>query len=76
MAVGWTVAGNYASRSSFPGTPNTIVDGLWGNVQDAVVADFATVAWRMKLLGFNTIRLPFSFQAFGQAPRARRGRRL
>ena len=47
----------------------TIVDGLWGNVQDAVVADFATVAWRMKLLGFNTIRLPFSFQAFGQAPR-------
>jgi hypothetical protein len=24
--------------------------------------DFATVVWRMKLLGFNAIRLPFSFQ--------------
>ena len=47
----------------------TIVDGLWGNVQNAVVADFATVAWRFKLMGFNTIRLPFSFQAFAQTPR-------
>ena len=47
----------------------TIVDGLWGNVQNAVVADFATVAWRLKLMGFNTVRLPFSFQAFAQTPR-------
>jgi hypothetical protein len=27
------------------------------------------VAWRIKLLGFNTIRLPFSFKEFGMAPR-------
>ena len=46
----------------------TFVDGLWANPWNAVVADFATVAWRIKLMGFNTIRLPFSFQAFWQTP--------
>jgi hypothetical protein len=47
----------------------SVVDGLWGNVQNPIVADFATVAWRIKLLGFNTIRLPFSFKEFTMAPR-------
>lgn len=37
-------------------------DGLWGNVSDSIVADFVNVVWRMQLLGFNTIRLPFSFR--------------
>jgi hypothetical protein len=37
-------------------------DGLWGKVDDAIVADFVNVVWRMQLLGFNTIRLPFSFR--------------
>ena len=50
-------------------TGQTIVDGLWGNTYNALVSDFATVAWRFKLIGFNTIRLPFSFQAFAQTPR-------
>ena len=37
-------------------------DGLWGNVSDSIVADFVNVVWRMQLLGFNTVRLPFSFR--------------
>ena len=36
--------------------------GLWAG-STSLTADFATVIWRMQLLGFNTIRLPFSFQA-------------
>ena len=45
----------------------TIVDGLWGQVSNGIVSDFATVAWRIKLMGFNTIRLPFSFQVLNTA---------
>ena len=52
-----------------PSLPSPVVDGLWGNVQNPIVADFATVAWRIKLLGFNTIRLPFSFKEFTMTPR-------
>lgn len=37
-----------------------IVAGLW--TQPQISNDFQYVAWRIKLLGFNTIRLPFSFQ--------------
>lgn len=37
-----------------------IVAGLWTQAQ--ISNDFQYVAWRIKLLGFNTIRLPFSFQ--------------
>ena len=37
-----------------------IVAGLWTQAQ--LTNDFQYVAWRIKLLGFNTIRLPFSFQ--------------
>jgi hypothetical protein len=29
----------------------------------ALTQNFETVAYRIQLLGFNTIRLPFSFQA-------------
>ena len=29
----------------------TMVDGLWANTRDALISDFATVVWRMKLLG-------------------------
>jgi hypothetical protein len=32
IAVGWTASGNYSGRQTFPGTPNTIVDGLWHHV--------------------------------------------
>lgn len=45
-----------------------MLDGLWG--QDAMSKDFATVVWRLQLLGFNAVRLPFSFQDLHQlAPR-------
>lgn len=37
----------------------TMVDGLWGG--PGLVSDFATVVHRQKLLGFNAVRLPFSF---------------
>ncbi|RYF08132.1 MAG: hypothetical protein EOO40_08025, partial [Deltaproteobacteria bacterium] len=38
----------------------TMVDGVWGG--PAVGLDFATVAYRQQLLGFNAVRLPFSFK--------------
>lgn len=37
------------------------MDGLWQG-PNAITQNFDTVAWRIKLMGFNTIRLPFSFQ--------------
>lgn len=43
-----------------------MLDGLWG--QDSLSKDFATVVWRLKLLGFNAVRLPFSFQDLHQLP--------
>ena len=47
-----------------------MVDGLWANTRDALVADFATVVWRMKLLGINAVRLPFSFLEFSKTPQS------
>ena len=41
---------------------STMVDGLWAG-SSSLTKDFPTVVWRLKLLGYNTIRLPFSFQA-------------
>ncbi|KAK9803427.1 hypothetical protein WJX72_011774 [[Myrmecia] bisecta] len=46
----------------------TMVDGLWQG-PDSMTMDFATVIQRIQLLGFNAIRLPFSFPAiFDKAP--------
>eukprot|EP00884_Botryococcus_braunii_P011047 jgi/Botrbrau1/19944/Bobra.0059s0061.1 len=39
----------------------TLFDGLWGGDGTDLASDVATVARRMFLLGFNTIRIPFSF---------------
>lgn len=48
---------------------STMVDGIWGG-PDALSYDFATVVHRMKLLGFNAVRLPFSFkELFHSNPR-------
>lgn len=47
-----------------------MVDGLWAQTGDATVSDFATVVWRLRLLGFNSVRLPFSFQEFSKTPRS------
>ncbi|KAK9839537.1 hypothetical protein WJX81_008252 [Elliptochloris bilobata] len=49
-------------------TSATMTAGLWAG-STSLTADFATVIWRMQLLGFNTVRLPFSFQVlFNIAP--------
>ena len=59
-------------------TSATMTAGLWAG-STSLTADFATVIWRIKLLGFNTIRLPFSFQVRGaghggqRPPHARAG---
>lgn len=37
-----------------------MVDGLYAG-DSTLTVDFATVAYRIQLLGFNAIRLPFSF---------------
>ena len=42
-------------------TGNTIVDGLWAG-SDSSTLDVATILLRMKALGFNAVRLPFSFK--------------
>lgn len=39
----------------------SMVDGLWGG-SNAMAGDFATVVYRMQLLGFNAVRIPFSFK--------------
>ena len=43
-------------------TDATMCDGLYAGTTE-LTQDFAYVIWRMKLLGFNAVRLPFSFQA-------------
>ena len=48
----------------------TFVDGTsWSGSGSALSHDALSVLWRMKLLGFNAVRLPFSFMEFGKAPR-------
>lgn len=38
-----------------------MVDGLDAGNGTWLAADFATIVYRMKLLGFNAVRLPFRF---------------
>eukprot|EP00890_Picochlorum_soloecismus_P002424 jgi/Picsp_1/3182/NSC_06022-R1_glycoside hydrolase len=47
---------------------NTMTDGLWGG--NSIATDFASVVWRLQLLGFNAVRLPFSFKEFSRSPRS------
>lgn len=56
---------------------NGMFTSIWGpdtrgrnphnNVKDVLTMDFRTIVWRMKLLGFNTVRLPFSFKVLGSS---------
>jgi hypothetical protein len=46
----------------------TMVDGLYGGYQNASIGDFPTVLKRMKLLGFNGLRLPFIFADLDKPP--------
>jgi len=38
----------------------TFFDGLWAG-RSALTRDFEVVAWRVRLLGFNAVRVPFAF---------------
>ncbi len=46
----------------------TAPDGLWGG-PDSVAFDFATIVHRLQLLGFNAVRLPFSFKDLQLPPK-------
>ena len=45
-----------------------MLDGMWSN--DAISADLATIVRRQKLLGFNAVRIPFSFKDWRKEPRS------
>ncbi|HSW86842.1 MAG TPA: cellulase family glycosylhydrolase [Rhabdochlamydiaceae bacterium] len=52
---------------------DTMVDGLW-QTSNSIAWDFATVVYRMQLLGVNAVRLPFSFKdLLTEAPRSYSG---
>lgn len=50
-------------------TPSgSFMDGLWAGT-DSITKDFATIVYRLQLLGFNAVRLPMSFSnLFGGSP--------
>lgn len=45
----------------------TMVDGLWVG-GSSMATDFRTIVWRLKLLGFNAVRLPFTFDDLNLKP--------
>jgi hypothetical protein len=45
----------------------TMVNGLWSGKTNMTL-DFSTVVRRMELLGFNAVRLPFSFKDLAMTP--------
>lgn len=48
---------------------NTMFDGLWGG-SDSLAQDWATIVYRIQLLGFNAIRIPFSFKDLQATPKS------
>ena len=44
-----------------------MLDGLYIG-SDTLTGDYATVLYRIQLLGFNAIRIPFSFQVSSMQP--------
>jgi hypothetical protein len=46
----------------------TMVDGLWAGYRNASLGDLPTVLKRIKLLGYNGLRLPFTFVDLDRAP--------
>lgn len=48
----------------------TMPEGLWVSSGMALTSDLTTIVQRIRLLGFNAIRLPFSMQdLFSAAPK-------
>ncbi len=41
-------------------TSSTMMDGLWQG-PNAITQNFQAVVWRIKLMGFNTVRIPLLF---------------
>ena len=48
---------------------NTMFDGLWGG-SDSLAQDWATIVYRIQLLGFNAVRIPFSFKDLQATPKS------
>ena len=48
---------------------HTFFDGLWGGGDTALTRHAHTVVWRLSLLGFNAVRVPFSFTALNATAR-------
>jgi hypothetical protein len=46
---------------------NSMLDGLW-ITPDSLTMDFATIVYRLQLLGFNSVRIPFSFKNLYDVP--------
>lgn len=47
-----------------------MVDGLW-ITPDSITLDFPTIVYRLQLLGYNAVRLPFDFKnLYGPAPQS------
>lgn len=49
------------------GNKQTMVDGLWIG-GSSVASDFFSIVYRIKLLGFNSVRLPFTFNDLDMRP--------
>lgn len=49
------------------GNKQTMVDGLWIG-GSSVASDFFSIVYRIKLLGFNSVRLPFTFDDLNMKP--------
>lgn len=60
MAGGEQVAFRGVNWPGFETSDWSFLQGLW--TDDNLTNDIRTVAWRIRLLGFNTIRIPFSFK--------------
>lgn len=46
----------------------TMIDGLWAG-GTSMSTDFSTIVYRLKLLGFNSVRLPFTFRDLNLPPK-------
>jgi len=53
------------------GNKQTMVDGLWIG-GSSTASDFFSIVYRLKLLGFNSVRLPFTFNDLEMKPMEKR----
>lgn len=65
--MGWSTVYHGINWTGF-NNGTTMLDGVWEG-PDSITMDFPTVVFRQKALGFNAVRLPFSFEDFKLEPR-------